>query len=283
MRRSMLALSTCLGLLAAPVVADAPEDGAEVVSCNGCEALLELAAATPARKDDRARDVYRHPVETLKFMGVAPDMKVGEYAPGGGWYSRMLAPYLAEEGHLTGLYFNPDVVPFDGSKLAESAAAFPGKVVEWTGVDPDSVSGMTLKDIPDAEKGSYDRIVLFRMLHNMMNWNIADAEVKAMRTLLKDDGLLGVVQHRAKADAPFSYTNGSKGYLRQADVVRLMELNGFELVASSEINANPKDPANWEGGVWTLPPQFALKEQDKAKYAAIGESDRMTLLFRKRD
>jgi len=283
MRRFMLALSTCLGLIAAPVTADAAEDGAEVVSCNGCEALLELAAATPARKDDRARDVYRHPVETLKFMGVAPDMKVGEYAPGGGWYSRMLAPYLAEEGHLTGLYFNPDVVPFDGSKLAESAAAFPGKVVEWTGVDPDSVSGMTLKDIPDAEKGSYDRIVLFRMLHNMMNWNIADSEIKAMRTLLKDDGLLGVVQHRAKADAPFSYTNGSKGYLRQADVVRLMELNGFELVASSEINANPKDPANWEGGVWTLPPQFALKEQDKAKYAAIGESDRMTLLFRKRD
>ncbi|QVM83151.1 class I SAM-dependent methyltransferase [Novosphingobium decolorationis] len=283
MRRFMLALSTCLGLIAAPVTADAAEDGAEVVSCNGCEALLELAAATPARKDDRARDVYRHPVETLKFMGVAPDMKVGEYAPGGGWYSRMLAPYLAEEGHLTGLYFNPDVVPFDGSKLAESAAAFPGKVVEWTGVDPDSVSGMTLKDIPDAEKGSYDRIVLFRMLHNMMNWNIADSEIKAMRTLLKDDGLLGVVQHRAKADAPFSYTNGSKGYLRQADVVRLMELNGFELVASSEINANAKDPANWEGGVWTLPPQFALKEQDKAKYAAIGESDRMTLLFRKRD
>ncbi|MED5546013.1 MAG: methyltransferase [Pseudomonadota bacterium] len=283
MRRFMLALSTCLGLIAAPVTADAAEDGAEVVSCNGCEALLELAAATPARKDDRARDVYRHPVETLKFMGVAPDMKVGEYAPGGGWYSRMLAPYLAEEGHLTGLYFNPDVVPFDGSKLAESAEAFPGKVVEWTGVDPDSVSGMTLKDIPDAEKGSYDRIVLFRMLHNMMNWNIADSEIKAMRTLLKDDGLLGVVQHRAKADAPFSYTNGSKGYLRQADVVRLMELNGFELVASSEINANPKDPANWEGGVWTLPPQFALKEQDKAKYAAIGESDRMTLLFRKRD
>ncbi|GAM06045.1 class I SAM-dependent methyltransferase [Novosphingobium sp. MBES04] len=283
MRRFMLALSTCLGLIAAPVTADAAEDGAEVVSCNGCEALLELAAATPARKDDRARDVYRHPVETLKFMGVAPDMKVGEYAPGGGWYSRMLAPYLAEEGHLTGLYFNPDVVPFDGSKLAESAAAFPGKIVEWTGVDPDSVSGMTLKDIPDAEKGSYDRIVLFRMLHNMMNWNIADSEIKAMRTLLKDDGLLGVVQHRAKADAPFSYTNGSKGYLRQADVVRLMELNGFELVASSEINANPKDPANWEGGVWTLPPQFALKEQDKAKYAAIGESDRMTLLFRKRD
>jgi predicted methyltransferase len=141
---------------------------------------------------------------------------------------------------------------------------------------------MTLQNVPADEKGTFDRILLPRMLHNMLQWNNADSELKVMRELLKPDGMIGIEQHRAKADAPFSYTDGSKGYLRQADVVRLMELNGFELVRASEINANSKDPANWPAGVWTLPPTLALKDQDKARYQAIGESDRMTLLFRKR-
>jgi predicted methyltransferase len=210
-------------------------------------------------------------------------MKVGEYAPGGGWYTRVLAPYLAEEGHLTGLFYNPEIVPFDGENVKAEAAAFPAKVAEWTGRPADNVSSMTLGDIPDAEKGSFDRILVVRMMHNMMGWNIADSEIKAMRSLLKDDGLLGIVQHRAKPDAPFSYANGRRGYLREADLIKFMEINGFELVAKSEINANPKDSADWEKGVWTLPPTYALKETDKAKYEAIGESDRMTLLFRKRD
>ncbi|MCJ2184947.1 methyltransferase [Novosphingobium sp. 1949] len=283
MRRFLISLSTGLGLLAAPVSAEAASDGADVVACKGCEALLDLAEASPGRKDDRARDVYRHPVETLLFMGVRPDMKVGEYAPGGGWYSRLLAPYLAKQGHLTGLFFNPDAGPFDPAKINAEAAAFAGKVEGWSGVPARSVSGMTLKDVPEAELGTFDRILLIRMLHNMRRWNIADSEIKAMRALLKPDGMIGIVQHRARADAPYAYTDGSKGYLRQVDVVHLMELNGFELVASSEINANPKDLANWPEGVWTLPPTHALKDKDRAKYDAIGESDRMTLLFRKRD
>jgi predicted methyltransferase len=141
---------------------------------------------------------------------------------------------------------------------------------------------MTLKDVPASEKGTFDRILLPRALHNMLRSSTADSEIKGLRELLKPDGMIGVEQHRAKADAPYAYTDGSKGYLRQADVVRLMELHGFELVGTSEILANPKDTANWPEGVWTLPPTLALKEQDKAKYQAIGESDRMTLLFRKR-
>jgi predicted methyltransferase len=122
-----------------------------------------------------------------------------------------------------------------------------------------------------------------RMMHNIMNWNIADAEIKAMRDLLKPDGLIGIEQHRAKADAPYSYADGSKGYMREADIIKFMEVNGFELVAKSEINANPKDIANWPDGVWTLPPALRLKDVDRAKYTAIGESDRMTLLFKKRN
>ena len=136
--------------------------------------------------------------------------------------------------------------------------------------------------MPEGVKGTYDRILIMRMMHNLMNWNIADAEIKAMRELLKPDGLVGIEQHRAKANAPFSYANGSKGYVREADVIKFMEVNGFELVGKSEANANPKDSANWPDGVWTLPPALRLKEVDKAKYEAIGETDRMTLLFKKR-
>ncbi|AIT81378.1 class I SAM-dependent methyltransferase [Novosphingobium pentaromativorans] len=286
MRRTLVAVSSFLGLLAAPLCAATVEAGADARTeadfCKGCEALVELALAHPARKDDRERDAARHPAETLSFFRVRPDMKVGEYAPGGGWYSRVLAPYLAREGHLTGLFFNPKQGPFDADKINASAAGFADQVAGWTGLPVQSFSGMTLETVPDDQKGTFDRILVVRMMHNMMRWNIADSEIKAMRALLKDDGLLGIVQHRAKADAPYAVSYGNRGYLREADVIKFMEVNGFELVARSEVNANPRDTADWEEGVWTLPPTYALKDKDKAKYAAIGESDRMTLLFRKR-
>jgi len=285
MRRLLLALSTSLGLMASPVVAES-SDGAGTEACEGCEALLELAAANPKRKADAARDGFRHPVETMKFFGVRPDMKVGEYAPGGDWYSKFLASYLGKQGHLAGLFFDTRTAPFNDERkegLRKGAAAFGATLAEYAEVPETSISGFTLDSIPEGAKGTYDRILLIRMLHNMLSWNIADSEVKTMRELLKDDGMLGIVQHRAKADAPWSYANGANGYLREADVIKFMELNGFKLVARSEVNANPKDSANWEKGVWTLPPSLTLKEQDKAKYEAIGESDRMTLLFKKAD
>ncbi|WP_156841508.1 class I SAM-dependent methyltransferase [Novosphingobium aquimarinum] len=283
MRRFLLAISTSFGLIAAPVAADA-DDETTVVACEGCEALLELAAASPSRKADSGRDTYRNPVATLAFLGVRPDMKVGEYAPGGGWYSRVLAPYLAGEGELVGLFFDKDA---DGiperyrAGAPEQAAKFGGQVAGWSGKPEAKVSGFSLDAVPDDQKGTFDRILVMRMMHNLMRWNAADSEIGTMRELLKPDGMIGIVQHRAKADAPWSYANGEHGYLREADVIKLMELNGFELVGKSEINANPKDTANWESGVWTLPPTYALKDKDKAKYEAIGESDRMTLLFRK--
>lgn len=285
MRRFLLSLATCFGLVAAPVEARPAPAPSEAEACEGCQALLELAAANPRRSEDRPRDAWRHPVETMVFFGVRPDMKVGEYAPGGAWYSRFLGLYLGQQGKLVGLYFDPTSGPFDAKRQAAivaSAAKYPQDVAAFTGLPANRFAAMTLKDVPEAEKGTFDRILIPRTLHNMLSWNNADSEIKTMRALLKPDGLVGIEQHRAKADAPYAYADGSKGYLREADVVRLMELNGFELVRSSQINANPKDSANWPEGVWTLPPTLALKEQDRAKYQAIGESDRMTLLFRKR-
>jgi predicted methyltransferase len=155
-------------------------------------------------------------------------------------------------------------------------------VAKVTGRPASEYAAYSLGMIPEGEKGTFDRILIMRMMHNLTRWNAVDSELKAMRDLLKPDGLVGIEQHRAKASAPYSYTDGNMGYMREADIIKRMELNGFELVSKSEVNANPKDSANWPDGVWTLPPAYALKDKDRAKYEAIGESDRMTLLFKKR-
>lgn len=303
MMRTILALAAASGLaIGAPLAAQsgsghaghakpgAAVDEAHIKDTAGFMKMhgeqLSAAINHPTRKDDKARDQYRHPAETLAFFHVGPDMKVGEYAPGGGWYSRLLGHYLGGQGKLVGLFFDPTSSVFSDKMKAgirDGVAKYPGEVAELTGQPADHFAAMSLDAVPDSEKGTFDRILVMRMMHNLLRWNLADHEIKAMRELLKDDGLIGIEQHRAKADAPWSYANGTMGYLREKDVIDFMRINGFELVARSEVNANPKDPANWPGGVWTLPPQLAGAKDDaaKAKLQAIGESDRMTLLFKK--
>ena len=212
-------------------------------------------------------------------------MKVGEYAPGGGWYSRLLGLYLGPKGKLVGLFADATKGTEQmQTNVAKNVAKFPEEVAAWASMPADKFSALTLGAIPDAEKGTFDRILVMRALHNMMRSNVADSEIRKMRELLKADGMIGIEQHRAKADAPFAFTDGSKGYMLESDIIKLMEIHGFTFVGKSEANANPKDPANWPGGVWTLPPSLdgAKDEAEKARLTAIGESDRMTLLFRKR-
>ncbi|MDZ4308331.1 methyltransferase, partial [Allopontixanthobacter sp.] len=219
----------------------------------------------PSRAQDKLRDQFRHPVDTLSFFQVAPDMKVGEYAPGGGWYSRLLGHYLGGEGQLVGIYANPLTASADAARqqrIRDAAAGFPAEVAGYTGLAADRFGALTLDSIGDDQRGTFDRILVIRGLHGITRGGIADTEIRAMRELLKDDGLLGVVQHRAKVDAPWSYANGSKGYLKQQDVVDFMRLNGFELVGSSEINANPMDTADHAEGVWEMPPVLATKRED---------------------
>lgn len=241
---------------------------------------VETVLAQPHRDDDRARDQYRHPAETLAFFGVESGMTVVEYGPGGGWYTRVLVPYIAPHGSYIAVDRDRGPVEEGTQGWGEQFSA----AVTASGLAPNgNVAAFELDEIPESAVGTADRVLIFRSLHGMIGGNRADAELRAIRTLLADDGMVGVVQHRASEGAPFEYVNGSRGYLRQSDVVRLFELNGFELVDSSEINANPNDPSNWERGVWTLPPTFALGDENRDTYAAIGESDRMTLLFRKRD
>jgi predicted methyltransferase len=263
---------------------DHKHDAAHAAMHKEHQARMATILADPTRAEDSKRDKYRHPAETFEFFRLHPDHVIGEYAPGGEWVSRILGRYVNEKGKYTGLYFGTKTHFDEKTKegIAKGVAKFPNDVAAVSGRPATDFNAFSLSGIPEGAKGTFDRIIVMRMLHNMVNWDIADAEIKAMRDLLKPDGLLGIEQHRAKASAPYSYTDGSKGYMREADIISLMQLHGFDLVAKSEVNANPKDTANWPDGVWTLPPRLALKDVDKAKYEAIGESDRMTLLFKKR-
>jgi predicted methyltransferase len=286
--KKLFLVAAATGLaLAAPLLAHAHADHGDAHVLDTAMFMKEHGEAVsgainhPTRAEDKARDAFRHPAETLAFFHVGPHMKVGEYAPGGGWYSRLLGHYLGGEGQLVGLYANPLTATADPARqkrIRDTAAGFGAEVAGYTGLPAEKFSGMTLETIPDEQKGTFDRILVMRAMHNLLRSGTADTELRAMRELLKDDGLLGIEQHRAKADAPWSYANGTKGYLRQQDVIDFMRVNGFELVAASEINANAKDTADHAEGVWEMPPVLATKRED---LKGLGESDRMTLLFKK--
>jgi predicted methyltransferase len=266
------------GAVLAPAHAAKPRPAAAAV-----DPALVAALADSHRDKDRARDVYRHPAEMLTFMRIKPGMTVVEYYPGGGWFTRVLVPYLGAQGQYIALI--PPVTPADGAgeSQTETPASFAEKAAKWTGTGGSPVSAIVAGSKFAERKGTADRVVIFRGLHNMWSYiPTLHADLKAARLLLKPDGLLGIEQHRAKPGASADYTDGNMGYMREKDVIALLDAMGFQLVGKSEINANPKDSANWPDGVWTLPPALTLKDKDRAKYEAIGESDRMTLLFRKR-
>ena len=278
MRFFVFSLVSTLLLMAGCATTDLPAREA-----SGDFAGLADAIAHERRGDDAARDAFRHPDATLRFFDVQPNHTVAEYAPGGGWYTKILAPYVAENGRYVAVSFTGEQtgIPRLVELLAGFEASYASRVEQMSGVPAATISAYHTNAIPEEAHGTVDRILIPRMVHNLLRWNIANEELRGLRKLLKDDGLVGIVQHRAKADSPWAYGDGSKGYLREADVIALMAVNGFVLVGKSEINANPKDTADYEAGVWTLPPSLRLGDEDKAKYEAIGESDRATLLFAK--
>ena len=226
---------------------------------------------------NKARDVYRHPYETLSFFGVQPTHTVLELWPGAGWYTEILAPYLKDNGKLIAATYdrsdNPPAAYMRGAVrsfdtfLASNSDLY-GKVVVTEQLN-NAVSVL-------AEPGTVDVILDFRNAHN---WIPAGAEniIKAWHAALKTGGVVGLVDHRRDADAPFV---PGTGYTHEKQVIDLMEANGFRLEARSEINANPLDTKDHPGGVWNLPPNLqGVADADRAKFLAIGESDRMTLKF----
>ena len=263
-------------LLAASLASCAPAPAPEQSAAQ--QAALAEAIAAPTRTEaNRARDLYRHPYETLAFFGVDTDDTVVEIWPGGGWYTEILAPYLASGGGT--LYLAaPDWGRGGITKLQQANAAVYG--------------GLRLADFPvfdgkaaEIPAGSADVVLTFRNVHNWrMGYRRDDKQdysalaFQQIYAMLKPGGVLGIVDHRLPESASDERERNS-GYIKVSTVRRLAEQAGFRLDASSEINANPKDTTEWPDGVWTLPPSLALKDQDRAKYLAIGESDRMTLRF----
>ncbi len=241
---------------------------------------IAQAVADPARNaDNRARDKYRHPAQTLSFFGLKPDMTVVEIMPGGGWYSEILAPYLAAQGHYI-------------------AAVPPGKAADQfkalLTATPDRY-GKTQMVVLSAGQpvdlvapGTADLILTFRNIHNLLgsaeqpgDGNAPQAFADWFRAL-KPGGVLGIVEHRLPETMDTAREKTS-GYVKRSTVIRLAMAAGFQFAGASEVNANPKDNHDHPKGVWTLPPTYELGDQDRAKYAAIGESDRMTLRFVKPD
>ena len=237
--------------------------------------LTDIVIGEHRSEKYKARNMYRHPVETLNFFGIQPNMTVVEVSPGGGgWYSEILAPYLRQKGALYAGSYDPagsEYSQTNSKKYEEKLQASPeiyGKVIVTIFAPPDKLDA--------APDGSADMVVTFRNFHNWIRRGHGPAAMTAMYRYLKPGGILGVVQHRQAAD---KLSTPEKGYIREKEIIALAEDAGFALAAKSEINANPKDLKDHPEGVWTLPPVYRLKDMDRDKYAAIGESDRMTLKF----
>lgn len=243
--------------------------------------LLKVIHAEHRTAEFAERDYYRHPYETLRFFEVEPDMAVGEIWPSKGWYAEILAPYLKGTGTYYAIGFSENAQRTPewrktmqaelNTKFAENPEVY-GEAI---------ITGMSIPEETEiAPAGSLDRVLTFRNVHNWMKGGYAEGVFAAMYTALKPGGILGVVEHRAKPGTSLEQMIVS-GYVTEEQVVQYAMEAGFVLLERSEINSNYKDTADHPKGVWTLPPTLRLGEQDRKKYLAIGESDRMTLKFLK--
>lgn len=262
-----------------PATGAEPAPGAPAAPESAGPGLADIAAGEHRSEENRARDAYRHPVETLEFFGLTPVTTVVEIWPGGGWYTEIIGPYVNEQGKYIAAHWDPEdereFVRNGVKRFMDKLAAHPDLYgnVEMSVLMPPGQWGI-------APEGSVDMIVTFRNIHNWMPRGYAKDMFAAFYKALKPGGVLGVVEHRGNPDVEQDPAAAS-GYVNEDYAIRLAEAAGFELEAKSEINANPQDTKDYDTGVWTLPPTLRKKDEDREKYLAIGESDRFTLKFRK--
>jgi len=250
-----------------------------------------LAAIVATRSDeDKARDEWRNPEETLTFFGLTPDMTVMEALPGRGWYTRVIFPYVAEEGRFIGVNYQdgmwPLILPNPTPELVERLSNWTDGFPESTPAFANASSPVTAYEfgaMPADLDGGVDMVLMIRALHNF-NRAGGDFGAEALADVyrvLKPGGVLGIVQHGAPEGAEGAAADGTLGYMSKAAVVSMVEAAGFELEAESAVNENPADQPGAGEFVWRLPPTYGLGEENRDKYAAIGETNRMTLRFRK--
>lgn len=257
------------------------------------KALDEVLATQP--EEVQARYIYRHSKETLKFFGIKPGMTVVEGLPGGGWYTKILLPYLGAEGTVIGADYAEDMYPkfgfFDQEALDKKktwVADWTVKANGWRAEGDANITAFQFGSMPDEMKGTADAVFLVRTLHNLARFEndggyLTDALADAY-AVLKPGGVVGVVQHEARDDKSDEWADGSRGYLKQSYVIKRMEKAGFVFEDSIDINNNPADQPGEGDIVWRLPPTYFTSRENpelKAEMEAIGESNRMTLRFRK--
>lgn len=243
--------------------------------------VAESLDSAQRSSEDHARDRYRHPVATLDFFGIEDGMTVLEIWPGGGWYTKILAPVMNGHGQLIEATWDPEVEgqPQYRYDLPKQMAAMFAEYPDIYG-EVETVYFSPPKSASLGEADSMDMILTFRNVHGWITSGDAQLVFNEFARVLKPGGTLGVVQHRADAGTDPAAT-AKNGYVSEQAVIDLASNAGLELDSSSEINSNPKDTKDYADGVWTLPPSYELGDTDREKYAAIGESDRMTLRFKK--
>ena len=266
----------------------------------------EMQAANPAEKLDtvlaaqddttKARYTYRHPEETLQFFGVEPGMTVAEILPGGGWYTKILLPYLGADGKVIGVDYSLDMWPefggFADEAFLENKKTWPTTWTEtansWRGDEGATVEAFAFGNRDTALDGTVDTVLFIRALHNLARFqdegDYLTQAITEAHALLKPGGVLGVVQHQAREDMPEDWADGSNGYLKKSYIIEKMEAAGFELVDESSVNENADDVPTVEDGVWRLPPTLGTSADDpelRSEMEAVGESNRMTLKFKK--
>ncbi len=290
-----------LGLVACQPASEPAEEANAEAPAAEAEAAVEAAPAEAnsladilAAQDEsvQARYKYRHPQETIEFFGIEPGMTLVEGLPGGGWYTQILLPYIGNEGRLIGADYSLEMYPLFSFVNEEFMARqqqwttnFPANAAEW-GDTP--VSAFHFGSMPEDLAGTADAVFFPRVMHNLARFeadgDFLTAALSDAFAVLKPGGTLGIVQHEARAEMPDEFADGSRGYLKKEFVIAVVEQAGFEFVAESDINQNPADQPGAEDIVWRLPPTLATSrdnEELKAELEAVGESNRMTLKFKK--
>ena len=276
-----VALAACgapeQGSAPAETAAPPAEPAATVAPEAAGPSLADIADGDHRSAENRARNASRHPVETLEFFGLQPDMTVVEIWPSGGWYTEVIAPYVNEKGTYVAAHWDPED---EREFVRNGVKGFTDKLAER----PDLYGNVQMGVLMPPEKwdfaaaGSVDMVVTFRNIHNWMPRGYAEDMFVQIYKVLKPGGVLGVVEHRGNPDVEQD-PKAVSGYVNEAYAIQLAEAAGFELAGKSEVNANPADTKDYDTGVWTLPPTLRKKDEDRDKYLAIGESDRFTLKF----
>lgn len=264
-----------------------------VMKANSAKLDTILAAQADTAK---ARYDARHPKETLEFFGITPGMTVVDVLPGAGWYSKILIPYLGDEGHIIGVDYSikmwPEFGGFANEEFIENkkkwAAEWVAGAQDWRAGSSGDISAFTFGGRDASMDGKADAALFIRALHNLSRFEdeggYMTEALADTYALLKPGGIVGVVQHQGPETNEDKWAEGDNGYLKKSQLIAKFKAAGFELVKESAVNENPKDVPNNKDIVWRLPPSLGTSREDadlKAKMEAIGESNRMTLLFKK--